>query len=97
MYARVISLLVKEGKLDDVAALLRDAIIPEAHQQKGFQKAEFLTDTRTGTCILISYWETEADMLATRASGFYDRQIDRIRPFTLGYPVAHHYYVSLQE
>jgi quinol monooxygenase YgiN len=79
MYARVISLLVKEGKLDDVAALLRETIIPEAHEQQGFHRAEFLTDTRTGTCILISYWETEEDMLASRASGFYDRQIDRIR------------------
>ena len=97
MYARVISLLVKEGKLDEMVALLHETIIPEAHQQQGFHRAELLTDNRTGTSILISYWETEADMLASRASGFYDRQIERIRPLSLGYPVAHHYEVRIQE
>ena len=97
MHARVISLLVREGRLDELVTLLHDDIIPEAHQQPGFHHAALLSDARTGTCILISYWETEEAMLASRASGFYDRQIAKMRDLMLGYPVAHHYHVRMDE
>jgi|FLYN01.1.fsa_nt_gi quinol monooxygenase YgiN len=97
MYARVISLLVREGKLDELVTLLHEDIIPEARRQPGFQRVMLLTDARTGTCILISYWASEEEMVASRESGYYNAQIEKLRPLTLGYPVAHHYQVRLQE
>lgn len=97
MYARVTTLLVQNDKLDELASMLRDDLIPEARKQQGFQRATLLTDARTGTCILISYWVTEAAMQDSRENGFYDAQIAKIKHLMYGYPVAHHYQVTLDE
>jgi len=97
MHARVTTLLVQDDKLDELAAMLHDDLIPEARKQPGFANAKLLTDTRTGTCILVSFWETEADMAASRDNGFFESQIAKIQHLMFGHPVPHHYEVTLDE
>jgi quinol monooxygenase YgiN len=97
MYARVTTLLVGNDKLEELAALLHNDLIPEARKQAGFGNVKLLTDARTGTCILVSFWETEAAMTASRDNGFFDTQMAKLKHLSYGHPVPHHYYVTIDE
>ncbi len=97
MYARLTTLVVLNDRLDELAAMLHDDLIPEARKQAGFANAKLLTDERTGTCILVSFWQSEAEMQASRENGFFDTQMAKIQHLMYGHPVPHHYYVTLDE
>ena len=60
MYARVVTVQVHPGKMDELWRRIREAV-PAAQAQRGFHEARFLTDAHTGTVIGVTMWETEAD------------------------------------
>lgn len=94
MFARVITVNVQPGKIDEAATVYRDSIIPAAKQQKGFSGAMLLTDPVTGKGISVTLWETEADQKASEASGYVSQQIGKITPLLAGPPVRESFVVS---
>ena len=44
----------------------------------------------------ISLWESEDDMHASEASGFYHRKLDELDALFISTPVRKHYAVSVQ-
>jgi heme-degrading monooxygenase HmoA len=78
MYARVVTSQLKPGKRDEWIAILRDSIVPAVKQQKGFKGFVVLADPNADKGIAYSVWETEADLKATEASGFYQEQIAKL-------------------
>ena len=66
MFARVMSIQIQSGKLEEATAVYRDYVLPVARQQKGFVSALLLTDARTGKAVSTTAWETEATRMPMR-------------------------------
>jgi heme-degrading monooxygenase HmoA len=64
MYARVLTARVKPGKLDEMARLYQDLVVPFAEQQPGFKGLFMLTSLDKDKEVSVSLWETEAEMAA---------------------------------
>ena len=96
MQARVVTVQIQPGKTDEGIGIYRDSVMSAAKQQKGFKGAMLLTDRNTGKAISVTVWETEADMTATEASGWWQEQIAKFGSVLGAPPVREHYEVSLQ-
>lgn len=71
-------------------------VLPAAKAQKGFKGAFFLADRGTGKGISIALWETETDMMASEASGYYQAQLAKMAPILAAPPVTEHFDVAVQ-
>lgn len=95
MYARTTFTQVKPDKLNEAIRVYHDSIVPEAKQQQGFKDLMLLTDKTTGKCITISLWETDAHLKASEDNGFFQRQLDKIKPYLSASPTRDIYEVSV--
>ena len=68
MYARVVTVHVQPGQMDELLRRIRERI-PVVQTIRGFREAQFLTDAHTGTVLGITVWETEADAKAAPVAG----------------------------
>jgi len=96
VHARVSIAQSQPGKADEVIRIHRDSVVPAAKQQKGFKGLYLLTDRKTGKGITISLWETEADMTAGEASGFYQQQVAKFKDILSAPPVREAYEVTVR-
>ena len=96
MYARVVTVQIQPGKMDEMISIYRDSVVPAAKEQKEFKGIFALTDTDTNKAISIALWETEADMKAGEASGYLNEQIAKVAPTFAGSPATERYEVSVQ-
>ncbi len=84
MYARVTVLEWKTGHkregLEELIPVMRESIVPDAKQQHGFKGFLGLLDRREGRGMAITLWETEADLKASEASGYYRAQLAKAEP-----------------
>lgn len=74
-------------KLEQLITIFRDSIVPAAQQQKGFVGIKLFVDRATGKGVVVSRWQTEKDMQAGEASGYYQEQIAKVAPFLTAPPV----------
>lgn len=96
MYARVTTAYVQPGKGDELTQYTRDTIVPIAQQQKGFKVFLGLIDRSSNKGFSITLWETEADMLASEASGgYYQEQLAKVAPLFASAPVREAYEVGV--
>ena len=95
MYARVTIGQSKPGTSELGIRLHRDSVAPACKQQKGFNGLYLLTDAKTSKSITITLWNTEADMLAAEASGFYQQQVAKFKDVLSAPPVREDYEVSV--
>ncbi|GMA14165.1 hypothetical protein E5F05_02965 (plasmid) [Deinococcus metallilatus] len=91
MHARVVTVQIRPGKMSGAVLIYRDAVLPLLERQKGFSGARLLTDLSTGRGLLLTLWESEADMRAVEASGVFQEEIARFQP-VLGAPPSRDYY-----
>jgi heme-degrading monooxygenase HmoA len=96
MYARVVTVQSQPGKTEETIRIYRDFVMPVSKQQQGFKGAFLLTDPNTGKGVSITLWETEADMRAGEASGYYQEQIAKFAQVFAGPPTREGYEVSVQ-
>ena len=96
MYARTGISHMKPGKMDEAIGLYRDSVVPLLKKQKGFKRLYFLTDRKTGKYVVITVWETEADMTATESSGFLQEVIAKFGSLMAAPPTIERYEVGLQ-
>ncbi len=96
MHARVVTVQIQPGKMDETIGLFRDSVVPAAKAQKGFKGAYLLTNRSTGKGIAVSLWETEADLTAGETSGYYQEQIAKFGQLFAEPPLREAYEVSLQ-
>ena len=94
MFARVITVHAQPGKIEEAATLYRDAIIPAARQQKGFNSALLLTDPVTGKGVSVTLWDTEADQKAGESSGYVQQQLGKMASLLAGPPLRESFLVS---
>ncbi len=96
MHARVVSMEVLPMNVGEAVRIYRDSVVPAAKEEQGFKGALLLTDSYTGEGVSISLWESEDDMHASEASGFYHRKLDQLDTLFISTPVRKHYEVSVQ-
>ncbi len=94
MHARVVTSEIQQGRIDEYISIYRDIV--SGVSQKGFRGALLLTDRSADRSISVTLWETEADMLATETSGWWQEQADKFDPVTEGEHFKEHYEVSVQ-
>jgi heme-degrading monooxygenase HmoA len=95
MYARVVTVQAQPGKTEEAIAIFRNSVIPAAKQQKGFISLMLLTDRNTGKGITVGLWETEADLKANEASGYFQEQTAKFAGVFAAPPVREEYEVSV--
>jgi len=92
MYARVTTFKIRPNKWDALAEDRGDA--EQLAVQQGFKGLYFLQHREAGKVISITLWETEEDMKAQEASGWYQEALERWEDTYAGPPVTEHYEVG---
>ncbi len=95
MYARLVTVMIQRGNMDETVAMFRDSVVPALKEQEGFKGALLLTDRKAGKACAVVLWETEEDMLASETSGFYQDQIAKFAAVFAGPPIREHYGISV--
>ena len=95
-HARVLTAQVQPGNKDEVVGIAQDFEVPILKQRKGFKSYLGLTDGSTGTGLMISLWETEADERAWEIDSKYQELAARLRPLITGLHIVERYEVSVQ-
>lgn len=97
MHARVTTVQAQPGKIEEAIGIARDSAVPAAKEQPGFKGLTLLSDFDTGKSIVITFWDSEADMQASETSGYYQEQLGKIASVIAGPPVRESYEVTIQE
>ena len=94
MNAKVVTFQVKPDRQGEVVRLFEEFVVPGAKKQKGFRGGILLTDPNTGKATSIALWETEADIKASEASGYYKEWVAKLSDALALPPVREIYEVS---
>jgi quinol monooxygenase YgiN len=95
MHVRVTSVQIQPGKVDDAIHLYDESIAPAAKQQGGFRSTMLFTDRTSGKGMAITLWDSEADLTASEASGYYQEQLAKIAPLLTAPPQREVYEVTV--
>jgi len=96
MYARMTTFHVQPSTVDEALRIVRDAF-PITKQQQGFKGGLALADYTSGKLIGLTLWETEADLLANEANGYYRDQVGKIGSFLADQPLREVYVAGIAE
>ncbi len=96
MHARILTTQEKVDKIDELITVFRDSIVPAAKQQKGFIGIKLFIDRATGKGVVVSRWQSEADLLAGEASGYYQEQVAKVMPFLTAAPERAAYEIAVE-
>ena len=96
MHARVIRAQVQPDKMDEVLDILRDSLVSVVKAQEGFKGLLTLADHKADKAMMITLWETRADMMATETDGYLQDQMTKVAHLLAGPPTREHYEVGVQ-
>lgn len=97
MQARIVSLPVRPGTLDEGSTIYRDSVIPAAMAQQGCKGVILLGDDGAGRALSITLWETQEDLLAGESSDYLQAQIAKFATLATGSPTTEHFEVPCWE
>ncbi len=96
MHARVTTVSVHPGKLDETASIIQTSVAPVMKQQQGFKGWLLLTDSNKNKVVSITLWETISDMTEGELSGYYQDQIEQLIYHAAGPHTVEHFEVRNQ-
>ena len=96
MVMRITTLQVDPAKVEDVVRLIETSVVPAAQQQPGFKQFTVVADRANATIKGIAIWATEADVITSDTSGYYQEQIGKLRPYLTAPAQREVYEVTLQ-
>jgi heme-degrading monooxygenase HmoA len=84
MVARVTAAEIDPVRQDPRRAVERfeDMLVPALHEQEGYEGCYVLLSDE-GKVLVITFWSSEETARATRQSGFYQSQIDKLSDFVV--------------
>ena len=97
MFARVTSAQIDPKDVDKFKDIFKESVVPAAKKQKGFKGIVLLIDPKTGKGMVIGYWKSEEDALATEKNLFYQEQAAKFIPFYTRNPIREGYVVYVKE
>jgi heme-degrading monooxygenase HmoA len=77
MFARITTLHFQPDKAEQAFAVVRQAVVPSLKEQHGFQGLLLLRDSKTGSAMAVTLWESEAAMAAS-VMGNYPAQLAKV-------------------
>ncbi len=95
MFARLTIAQIKSGKMDELARIYAESIVPAARSQNGYQGSYLLTNKETGKAISITVWDSEADAIANEQSGYYKEQVAKAAPCFAAAPDREGYEIAV--
>ena len=81
MHARMLRMQVKPERIDEAARLFAEDIVPSCKEQPGYRGSYFLVDRKLGECVPITFWDSEAEMIATEENRFFQTQLVKFLGF----------------
>ena len=78
MFARVITMQLKNDKLDEIVKKYREVGQEAKAQKRGFNSNYLLMDRETGKAVSVAFWDSKQDIIDDEESG---RQKDRLEGF----------------
>ena len=63
-------------------AQFEDALVPALHEQEGYEGCDVLLSDE-GKVLVVTFWSNEEAARATRESGFYQAQVDKLADFVV--------------
>lgn len=96
MFMRVVTMELKIDKLDEAAKFYKENMIPAAKSQKGFNSNYLCFDRKTGKGISVAFWDSEEDITANEASGWWQGQVDKFKDYLTGSVTREVYEVGAQ-
>jgi heme-degrading monooxygenase HmoA len=97
MYARLSTIQLHPGTLDEAVQIFRDSVVQDAKQQPGFQGVLALVDRSTHKAISITLWQTEAEAKTSATGGYLQAQINKFASHMAAPPVVETFEVAVQE
>ena len=97
MFARILRIQTHLDRIDEAAKLFKEQVIPAVKDIKGHKGAQFLADRKTGNCVLMTFWETEEDLLETEHSRLFQEQIVKFMQFFITPPIREIYEVIFRQ
>ena len=88
--------LLRPNTVEESLDVLHLTTLPKLKKQKGFKEFLVLIDKAADKVILITLWESEDDMIATEASGFYKRAVDEFSDRVVSEPRKEYYEVAIR-
>jgi heme-degrading monooxygenase HmoA len=61
----------------DAIALFEESVIPALHEEEGYEGCYVLLSAE-GKVLVLTFWESDEAARATRLSGFYQAQIEKL-------------------
>jgi quinol monooxygenase YgiN len=95
MVARVTTLQLQPGRLDEFLLFFQDTIAPAAAAQPGFGGITLMTDPQLGKIVAFGLWDSEADLLASERS-YYQAKLAEVGVLLAAPPLREVYEVSVQ-
>ena len=96
MYARVTTFQLQPGHIETWMQIFSDSVIAAMKQQPGYHSGLVFTDTDANKIVGITLWETEADMKAGEANGYYQQQAAKVASLLTAPPLREAYEVAFQ-
>ena len=86
MYAQVTAAVLQPGHVEEGINIFRDSVLPAAREANGFFEAYLFVDREANRGLVVSLWESRADVEALLASGFYQEQVAKVAPLLASPP-----------
>ncbi len=87
MYARVTSVDIQQGKIEDAIRTYQEQVLPATAQQPGYVSAILFIDRDTRRALSITVWQSEDDMSAGEVSTYYIEQLRKMAAFFAAMPL----------
>ena len=84
MVARVTAAEIDPVRQDPLQAIRRfeSVLVPALHEQEGYEGCYVLLSDE-GKVLVVTFWADKEAARATRASGFYQSQVDKLSDFVV--------------
>ena len=95
MHARVITVDWKIDQIEAATAFFRDEVATALKTQPGFANTRMLADYATGKGLMVTVWQSEADLLTSATNGFLNAQLAHLSQFFATAPTVARYAITV--
>jgi len=79
MYARIVTSQMKISHIATAASIWQKSATEDLKRMNGFQSSFMNADRTNGKCVVVSFWDTEADAEAVSSSGQYQKILEALK------------------
>lgn len=97
LYARVTTVPVEPGKLDDTVSIIQESVTPVMEKQAGYRGALLLANPDKNVVTSITLWETVADLTGSQFNATYQDRISQLSDLVTDPPTTETYEVRSRD